>query len=110
MRLVSHTRYQVAIEFVAAVTHNTEAQRLLRLSDAMQEATEMVSDKPLLYPDQKVLRLAMFGVNMHGLSWFGVHLWAFSEANEVPEPHSADFQYGRVYGSVIIRNPFVRDP
>ncbi|CAN5313744.1 hypothetical protein BH24PSE2_BH24PSE2_00030 [soil metagenome] len=35
------------------------------------------------------------------------HLWAYAEAYGLDEILSEDFQHGRQYGSVRIRNPFL---
>jgi predicted nucleic acid-binding protein len=40
------------------------------------------------------------------LSWFDAHLWAAAEYFGMEEILSEDFQDGRRYGTVRIRNPF----
>ena len=43
----------------------------------------------------------------YGLSWFDAHLWAYAEVHGIAEPAFEDFQHGRMYGTVTIRNPFL---
>ena len=43
----------------------------------------------------------------YGLSWFDAHLWAYAEVNGIEELVSEDFQHGRMYGTVTVRNPFM---
>jgi len=35
------------------------------------------------------------------------HLWAFAEHHALDELISEDFEHGRVYGTVRVRNPFL---
>lgn len=62
---------------------------------------------PIPYPDAAVLRTALRGAAAYGLSWFDAHLWAFAEVQGIPELLSEDFQHGRLYGTVTVRNPFL---
>ena len=98
--------HQAIIEFVAATTRGGEENRLLEPLDARREAEELMTQFPVLYPDQNVLRTAMRGAAAYQLSWFDAHLWAYAEAYGVPELISEDFQDGRMYGGVLVRNPF----
>jgi predicted nucleic acid-binding protein len=41
------------------------------------------------------------------LSWFDAHLWAYAERYGVSEILSEDFEHGRRYGTVRVRNPFL---
>ena len=43
------------------------------------------------------------------LSWFDAHLWAYAEVHGIADLLSEDFQHGRLYGTVTIRNPFLAD-
>ena len=61
---------------------------------------------PVLYPDDAVLRTALRGMAAYRLSWFDAHLWAYAEVHGIPVLLSEDFQNGRMYGTVTIRNPF----
>ena len=45
----------------------------------------------------------------YGLSWFDAHLWAYAEVNGIEELLSEDFQHGRLYGTVTVRNPFLAE-
>ena len=42
-----------------------------------------------------------------GLSWFDAHFWAYAEVHGITELLSEDFQHGRMYGTVTVRNPFL---
>ena len=61
---------------------------------------------PVLYPDDAVLRTALRDMAAYRLSWFDAHLWAYAEVHGIPVLLSEDFQNGRMYGTVTIRNPF----
>jgi len=100
--------HQAVVEFVAAVTrrHGKEPP-LLPLVEAIHEAEELLVQFPVLYPTEEVLRTALHGVAAYRLSWFDAHLWAYAEHFGLGEILSEDFQHGRLYGSVRIRNPFV---
>lgn len=50
------------------------------------------------------------GAATYGLSWFDVHLWAYAEVNGLVELVSEDFQPGRMYGTVTVRNPVLLHP
>ena len=62
---------------------------------------------PVLYPDADVLTTALSGLLRYGLSWYGAHLWAYAQVNEIPEILSEDFEHGRHYGSVRVVDPFL---
>ena len=62
---------------------------------------------PIIYPDVGVLRMALRGAAAYGLPWFDAHLWAYAEVNGIEELMSEDFQHGRMYGTVTVRNPFM---
>ncbi len=98
--------HQSIVEFVAATTRGGPGRRLLDPADARREAEELIAQFPILYPDEAVLRMALRGAAAYDLSWFDAHLWACAEVNGVPELLSEDFQHGRMYGSVTVRNPF----
>ena len=99
--------HQAIMEFVAATTRGGEENRLLDPLDARREAEELMAQFPILYPDHNVLRTAMRGAAAYRLSWFDAHLWAYAEAYGIPELISEDFQDGRMYGTVMVRNPFL---
>ncbi len=99
--------HQAIVEFVAATTRGSPEQRLLEASDARREAEELMAQFPIIYPDDAVLRTALRGAAAYGLSWFDAHMWAYAEVHGIAELISEDFQDGRMYGTVTIRNPFV---
>ena len=99
--------HQAIVEFVAATTRGGRGQRLLDDAEARREAEELMAQFPILYPDDAVLRTALRGAAAYGLSWFDAHLWAYAEAHGIEELLSEDFQHGRMYGTVTVRNPFL---
>jgi predicted nucleic acid-binding protein len=101
--------HQAVVEFVAAVTRVrlADGQALLPIDDALQEAEQLLQEFEVLYPDEEVVHTALRGAALYKFSWFDAHLWAYAEAYGVDEILSEDFQHGRQYGSVRIRNPFL---
>jgi predicted nucleic acid-binding protein len=63
---------------------------------------------PILYPNAAVVHSALLGSAAYRLSWFDAHLWAYAEHYGLEEIVSEDFEHGRLYGSVRVRNPFRR--
>ena len=102
--------HQAIIEFVAAVTRpRRSGGPMLSVSDALYEAEEMVTQFPVLYPNEAVVRLALRGAAAYRLSWFDAHLWAYAEHFGLAELWSEDFQHDRMYGTVRAVNPLL-DP
>ncbi len=101
---VSH---QAIVEFVAAVTRPTAGKPLLEPADARMEAEDMLAQFEVLYPTETLLRTALRGAAAYKLSWFDAHMWAYAEHYGIRELVSEDFQDGRHYGIVRVRNPFV---
>ena len=102
--------HQAVIEFVAAVTRPRRSSGpLLSVSDALYEAEQIVTQFPVIYPNEAVLRLALRGAAAYRLSWFDAHLWAYAEHFGVAELWSEDFQHDRMYGTVRAVNPLL-DP
>lgn len=100
--------HQAVIEFVAAVSRPlTDGPPLLTGVDARREAEELLSQFEVLYPNEAVVRTALRGMAAYELSWFDAHMWAYAEVFGLAELISEDFQSGRLYGSVRVRNPFV---
>ena len=99
--------HQSIIEFVAATTRGGPENQLLDAADARREAEELMAQFPIIYPDAAVLRTALRGGAAYGLSWFDAHLWAYAEVHGMAELLSEDFQHGRMYGTVTVRNPFL---
>ncbi|MDE0110115.1 MAG: PIN domain-containing protein [Bryobacterales bacterium] len=100
--------HQVVVEFVAATTRGRPGTRLLSAREALHEADDILAQFPIIYPNEAVLRTALRGLAAYGLSWFDAHLWAYAEVFGLTEIISEDFAHGRLYGSVMVRNPFVQ--
>ena len=100
--------HQVVVEFVAATTRGTPGTRMLSAQEALREADDILAQFPVIYPNEAVLRTALRGFAAYGLSWFDAHLWAYAEVFGLTEIISEDFAHGRLYGSVMVRNPFVQ--
>jgi len=100
--------HQAIVEFVAAVTRVRApgAHCILEPAEARIEAEEMLNQFEVLYPDETLLRTALRGAAAYQLSWFDAHMWAYAEHFGIRELVSEDFQQGRHYGTVRIRNPF----
>ncbi len=100
--------HQAIIEFVAAVTRpRNPGGPLLSIADALWEAEEVMTQFPVLYPNESVVRLALRGAAAYGLSWFDAHLWAYAEHFGLAELWSEDFQHDRMYGTVRVVNPLL---
>lgn len=99
--------HQSIVEFVASTTRGAPENRILDLPDAIREAEELMSQFPIIYPDESVLRTALRGAVVYGLSWFDAHIWAYAEVHGIAELFSEDFQHGRMYGTVTVQNPFL---
>lgn len=99
--------HQSIVEFVASTTRGAPENRILDLPDAIREAEELMSQFPVIYPDESVLRTALHGAAAYGLSWFDAHIWAYAEVHGIAELLSEDFQHERMYGTVTVRNPFL---
>ena len=99
--------HQSIVEFVASTTRGAPENRILDLPDAIREAEELMSQFPIIYPDESVLRMALRGAAAYGLSWFDAHIWAYAEVHGIRELLSEDFQHGRTYGTVTVQNPFL---
>ena len=101
--------HQALLEFVAVVTRVRAGTRpLLAPDEARQETEELMVQFPVLYPNATLVRTALQGSAAYQLSWFDAHLWAYAEHYGLEEIVSEDFEHGRLYGSVRIRNPFRR--
>lgn len=101
--------HQALLEFVAVVTRVPAGRKpLLTPDEARQEVEEFMAQFPVLFPNGPLLRTALQGAAAYGLSWFDAHMWAYAEHYGLDEIVSEDFQHGRLYGSVRMRNPFPR--
>jgi predicted nucleic acid-binding protein len=101
-----HIPHQALIEFVWVVTRRTRGAPLLPQEEATRQAEGFMADFPVLYPNEHVFRIALRGMATYKLSWFDAHLWAYAEHYGIPEILSEDFEHGRWYGTVRVRNPF----
>ena len=101
--------HQALIEFVSAVTRTrVSSEPLLSADEARHEAEELMTQFPILYPNAAIFRSALLGATAYRISWCDAHLWAYAEHYGLEEIVSEDFEHGRLYGSVRIRNPFRR--
>jgi predicted nucleic acid-binding protein len=101
--------HQALLEFVAVVTRvRAGARPLLAADEARRETEELMTQFPLLFPNAALVRTALQGAAAYQLSWFDAHLWAYADHYGLEEIVSEDFEHGRLYGSVRIRNPFRR--
>jgi len=99
--------HQAILEFVAAVTRPLAGRPpLLAFDEARREAEELLLQFDVLYPSEPLVRLALRGSAAYQLSWSDAHMWAFAEVHGLEELISEDFQHGRSYGTVRVRNPF----
>jgi len=100
--------HQALIEFVNAVTKRRAIGRsLLNREETWRQAEDLLNEFPVLYPNEKLFRIAMLGMAAYQLPWYDAHLWAYAEHYGLPEILSEDFEHGRRYGTVRIRNPFL---
>ena len=99
--------HQALLEFAAAVCRpRRDGAPLLSAEDARREVEDLLLAYPVVFPNDEVVRTAIRGAAVYGLSWFDAHLWAYAETFDIPELLSEDFQPGRVYGKVRITDPF----
>jgi predicted nucleic acid-binding protein len=100
--------HQAVVEFVRAVSRPLAGgPPLLALPDALREAEELLTLFTVLYPNEAIVRLALRGTALYGLSWFDAHMWAYAEHHGLREMLTEDFSNGQLIGSVRVRNPFV---
>jgi predicted nucleic acid-binding protein len=101
--------HQALLEFVSVVTRvRAGSKPLLEPDKARHETEELMVQFPVLFPNAALMRTALRGSAAYQFSWFDAHLWAYAEHYGLEEIVSEDFEHGRLYGSVRIRNPFQR--
>jgi predicted nucleic acid-binding protein len=101
--------HQALLEFVSVVTRvRAGSNPLLAPDEARHETEELMAQFPMLFPNAALLRTALQGAAAYQFSWFDAHLWAYAEHYGLEEIVSEDFEHGRLYGNVRIRNPFRR--
>jgi predicted nucleic acid-binding protein len=100
--------HQALVEFVNALTKGrTGGRSLLPREEAWRQAEDLLNEFPVLYPNELVFRTALLGMAAYRLPCYDAHLWAYAEHYGLPEILSEDFEHGRFYGTVRVRNPFV---
>lgn len=100
--------HQALIEFVSVVTRSRSGSApLLEPAVARWEAEELLTQFTVLFPNEHLFRTALRGAAAYQLSWFDAHMWAYAEHYGLDEIISEDFENGRLYGSVRVRNPFI---
>jgi predicted nucleic acid-binding protein len=100
--------HQALVEFVQAVTKGKAGVRpLLAREEAWDQAEDFLTEFPILYPNEAIFREALRGMATYRLPWYDAHLWAYAEHYGLAEILSEDFEHGRRYGTVRVRNPFV---
>jgi predicted nucleic acid-binding protein len=99
--------HQAVVEFVSVVTRSPQGRSLLPREEAWRQAEDLLAAFPVLYPNAGLVRTALRGMAAYQLSWFDAHMWAYAEHFGLPEILSEDFEHGRLYGSVRVRNPFL---
>ncbi len=101
--------HQALVEFVTSVTRlRGRTQPIMSLNDATRQAELFMAEFPVLYPNDHVFRSALYGIATYRLPWFDAHLWAYAAHYGIAELLSEDFEHGRMYGTVRVRNPFLR--
>ncbi len=100
--------HQSLVEFVNSVTKlRSRAAPIMTLDSAARQAELFMEEFPVLYPNEHVFRMALYGMAAYRFHWYDAHLWAYAEHYGLPELLSEDFEHGRRYGTVRVRNPFV---
>lgn len=100
--------HQSLVEFMHVVTRSRgNAAPLMTRENATRQVELFIMEFPTVYPDERVFRTALQGMATYNFSWFDAHLWAYAEHYGLPEILSEDFEHGRIYGTVRIRNPFI---
>ena len=100
--------HQAMVEFVNSVTRSRGREApIMNLEDATRQVELFLEEFPVLYPNEAVLRLALLGKAAYKFHWYDAHLWAYAEHYGLPELLSEDFEHGRKYGNVRVRNPFL---
>jgi predicted nucleic acid-binding protein len=100
--------HQSIIEFVSAVSKpRIDGQPIVPAGDLAHEVEELLAALPVLYPSEEIVREALRARATYQLAWFDAHLLAYAVVYGIDELISEDFQHGRTYGGVRVRNPFI---
>ena len=100
--------HQSLVEFVSSVTRSRAGSPLMSREDATRQAELFMAEFPVISPNEHVFRAALRGMAAYRLPWFDAHLWAYADHFGIPEILSEDFEHGRMYGAVRVRNPFLK--
>jgi predicted nucleic acid-binding protein len=99
--------HQAVVEFVAVVTRPLPSGKpLMERTEALRHAENLIAEFPVVYPNEDVVRTALRGMAAYQIPWYDAHLWAYAEHYGLREILSEDFEDGRLYGTVRVRNPF----
>ena len=99
--------HQAIVEFVSVVTRsNKDKPALFTPEEAYRHAEYLLSQFQVIYPSEMTVRTALRGAALYKLSWYDAHLWAYADERGVDTIWSEDFEDGRLYGRVRVRNPF----
>lgn len=98
--------HQAVIEFVAATTRPIRGHVILKQSDALLEAEDLLRQFTILYPNEAIVRDAIRGCAAYQLSWFDAHMWSYAEHYGLTEILTEELQHDRYYGRVRVVNPF----
>jgi predicted nucleic acid-binding protein len=99
--------HQALIEFMSVVRRPIDgANALLAEEEAHREVEDLLMQFPVIYPTENTIRTALRGAALYKLSWFDAHLWAYADERGLDTLWSEDFEDGRLYGRVRVRNPF----
>jgi predicted nucleic acid-binding protein len=100
--------HQAIVEFVNCVTRGRGREvPIMTFEAATRQAELFMAQFPVLYANEQVLRMAFYGWATYRLPWYDAHLWAYAEHYGLAELLSEDFEHGRQYGTVRVRNPFL---
>lgn len=104
--------HQAVVEFAAATSRpQRDGSTILPPEVARLEAEDLLRQFDVIYPDDRVLRVAFQGMAAYGLSLWDAHMWAYAEVHELGVLYSEDFEHERWYGGVLVLNPFLlEDP
>jgi predicted nucleic acid-binding protein len=111
--------YQALVEFVAATTRPIVVTAsaavtgpaagqasLLTKEEAHREVESLLTEFEVIYPTDNTLRTAQRGTALYQMSWFDALIWAYADEHGLDPLWSEDFQDGRLYGRVKVKNPF----
>ena len=100
--------HQALVEFVSVVTRiKVGSDPLLPLDEARHEVEEIMMQFPILFPNAAIVHSALLAAAAFRIPWCDAHMWAYAEHYGMEEIVSQDFEHGRLFGSVRIRNPFL---